>query len=85
MFQTALTRLKSPNNDLPSQWTDLGNKQTALRLLLLPNRIRDRGDEAAHAAGRKLIGESVLAIMDEQQREDMIAIFVAVYGREPVH
>jgi len=42
------------------------------------------GDLAAHASAQKLIGESVLGLTGENGREDMCAIFAAVYGVEPV-
>jgi hypothetical protein len=62
---------------------DLGCQRTALQLLLLPNKIRAHGDIAAHASVQSLIGESVLALVGDQERNDMTAIFHAVYGEAP--
>jgi hypothetical protein len=63
----------------------LGSQLTALRRLLLPNQVRSRGDIAAHVSDPDLMGQSVLALTEEQERKDMIAIFQAIYGKEPVH
>jgi len=80
LYNFALTRLKS---NLPLEWMALGSRPTALGMLLLPSQVRSRGNIAAHSSARKLIGESVLALTVEQERNDMIVIYRAVYGVEP--
>jgi len=87
MFNSASTRLNNAAavNDLPHQWTVLGNRPTALRMLLLPSPVLSCGDGVAHASAQKLIEESVLALMVEQERDDMISICEAVYGTKLVH
>lgn len=85
ILNSALTQLKTPRDDLPLQWMALGSQLTALRRLLLPNQVRSRGDIAAHVSDPDLMGQSVLALTEEQERKDMIAIFQAIYGKEPVH
>lgn len=85
IYNTALTRLKTLSNDVPKRWADLGRKQTALQLLLLPNRLRDRGDIAAHASAPKNLGESIFALPEEQHREDLTNIFWAIFNEEPAH
>jgi len=85
MIESVSTRLSNPNNDLPPDWAALYNRPTALRRLLLRNPVRSRGDVAAHVSAKQYIGESVLALVDEQERNDMIAIFKAVFGEEPAH
>jgi hypothetical protein len=83
MLGSALMLLKTPRN-LPPHWMALGSQPTALRRLLLPNQVRSRGDAAAHHVSEQgLIADSVLALTEEQERNDMIAIFRAIYGEEP--
>ena len=83
ILESASTQLRNPNNNLPCQWNALCNRPTAIQRLLLPNPVRSRGDIAAHVSAKEYIGESVLALKDEQEREDMIAIFKGVYGEKP--
>jgi len=85
IFNSAFMRLKTPGDDLPQRWLALSSRQTALRMLLLPNQVRDRGDIAAHSSAKRSIGESVLALTVDGERADMMAIFKAVYGEEPAH
>jgi len=51
-------------------------------MLLLPNQVRSCEDVLAHGLTQKLIGESVLAVTEERERDDMIMIYRAVYGVE---
>jgi len=83
MLNSAFTRLSALSNDVSPEWLALGKQRTALQLLLLPSRIRNRGDIAAHVSAKKLIGESILALTEVQERNDMIVIYKAVYGEEP--
>jgi len=73
------------SDDVSCRWRALGRQHTALRKLVLPNQVRDRGDLAAHTSAKKNIAESVLALTEEQERKDMIAIFKVVFGEEPTH
>ena len=84
-LESASTQLRNRTNNLPPQWNALCSRPTALRRLLLPNPVRSRGDIAAHVSAKECIGESVLALAEEQERKDMIAIFKSVYGEELVH
>jgi hypothetical protein len=81
--QIRLTTL-SPSDKVSCEWTVLGTQRTALQMLLVRNKVRDRGDLAAHSSARKHIGESVMALAVDQERKDMITIFKAVFGEEPV-
>ena len=83
MLESASTQLRNPTNNLPCQWNALCSRPTTLQRLLLPN--PSRGDMATHVSAKEYIGESVLALTNEQEREDMIAIFKSVYGEEPAH
>ena len=83
MLETTSTRL-SIASDTPHQWRTLGSQSTALRMLLLSSSVHFRGDLAACASAPKLIGESVLSLTVEQEKKDMIAIYQAVFGTEPV-
>jgi hypothetical protein len=74
----------SPSDKVSREWTALGTQRTALQMLLVRNKVRDRGDLAAHSSAQKLIGESVMALTLDQERKDMITIFKAVFGEEPV-
>jgi len=85
MIESVSIRLSTPSNDLPHKWMALRSRPTALRRLLLPNPVRSRGNIAAHASAKQHIGESVLALVDEQEREDMIALFEVVFGEELAH
>jgi hypothetical protein len=87
MVDFASTQLNTldPIDDKYRWWNDLGKQHTALQTLLLRNRIRDRGDLAAHGSAKECIGESVLALTVERERMDMMAIFQAVFSEEPVH
>ena len=87
MIDFALTRLNalSPIDEISARWIVFSKQRTALQMLLLPNQIRDRGDLAAHASAKESIAESILALMVEQGRADMNAIFKVVFGEEPVH
>jgi hypothetical protein len=85
IYNTALIRLQDAGDDLPPDWMALGGQPTALAKLVFPSQVRSRGNIAAHASAKKLIGESVLALSVEQERNDMIAIYRAVYGDEPEH
>jgi len=84
MIESASRRLRRGTDNVSAYWVALGSQSTALRMLILPNVIRSRGDEAAHASGQRLISESVLSLKGEQERKDMIAIYCAVYGEDPV-
>lgn len=81
---TQLNAASAGDVDMPRQWIALGSQPTALQMLLSPDRVRCPGDITSQAS-QKLIGKSVLAQTVEQDRNDMIAIFRAVYGAEPVH
>lgn len=87
MVDFALTRLNTLSHidDISDRWVVLGRQRTALQTLLLRNPLRDCGDLAAHGSAKESIGQSVLALTVEQERTDMIAIFNAVFGEEPVH
>jgi hypothetical protein len=54
-------------------------------MLLLRNQVWDHGDLAAHQSAKESIGKSILALTVEQEQSDMMAIFKAVFGKEPVH
>jgi hypothetical protein len=83
MLNVASTQLKTHGNDLSVHWKHLGRQTTALECLLFPNRLRSRGDTAAHVSGQEHIAESVSTLAEGQERKDMIAIFRAVYNEEP--
>jgi hypothetical protein len=83
MLRVATSWLGMPGANISEQWKALGQRSTALRILLLPNPIRSRGDVAAHGSAQKHIGESILALTVEQERKDMSIIFRAVFGTEP--
>jgi hypothetical protein len=85
LLNSALTGLKNTSDNLPPQWTALSSQPAALRMLVLHNPVRSRGDVAAHASAQRLIGKSVLALTVEQEQKDMTAILRAVYGAEPNH
>jgi hypothetical protein len=79
MFSLALKRLQTPGNNISHHWRALAGRPTALQLLVYPNKVRDRGDVAAHASGKKNITEGVLSLPEVQARGDMTTIFAAVY------
>jgi hypothetical protein len=81
--QIQLTTL-SPSNNVSCEWTALGMQCTALQMLLVPNKVRDRSNLAVHTSVQKHIGESVMALTVDQERKDMIMIFKAVFGKELV-
>jgi hypothetical protein len=84
MINFASSQLQRPTDAISEYWVALGRQSTALRKLVFPNQVRTRGDDAAHASKQSLIGDSVLSLKGEQERSDMIAIYCAVYGEEPM-
>lgn len=84
MLISASNQLQNGSDKISDHWKALRSRPTALRMLIFPSHVRSRGDLAAHASAQKLIGESVLSLSGENEREDMCAIFAAVYGVEPV-
>jgi hypothetical protein len=84
MFDSALIQLQNGGDNISDQWKALCSRSTALKMLIYPSPVRERGDLAAHASAQKLIGESVLGLAGVTEREDMSTIFAAVYGVEPV-
>jgi len=75
----------SGSDNIPLQWLALGRQHMALQMLLLPNQVQDCGDLVAHSLAKRSIRESVLSLMVDQERVDMVAIFKAVYGEDPGH
>jgi hypothetical protein len=54
-------------------------------MLIFCNGVCSRGDLAAHSvSAQKYISESVLGLAGVNERENMCAIFAAVFGVEPV-
>ena len=84
MFSSALTQLQNGGDHISDQWRVLRSRPTALKMLIFHNAVRSRGDLAAHVSAQKDIGESVLSLPGVNEREDMCAIFAAVFGVEPV-
>jgi hypothetical protein len=87
MVDFALKRLNalSPIDEVSVLWIAFSKQCTALQTLLLPNQVQDHGDLAAHVSAKESITNSIFAMMAEQERADMIAIFKVVFGEEPVH
>ena len=57
---------------------------SALRMLPFGNPVRSQGYLTAHASAQKFTGGNVLGLIRENERNDMCAIFAAVYGVEPI-
>lgn len=84
MFSSALNQLQNGGDHISDRWRALRSRPTALKMLIFRNAVRSRGDLAAHVSAQKHISEGVLALAGVNEREDMCAIFAAVFGVEPV-
>jgi len=52
-------------------------------MLLLPSEMQKAGDATAHSSMKEYIGESVLALEERWERDNMIVIFWAVFNLDP--
>ncbi|KAG1735908.1 uncharacterized protein EDB91DRAFT_1337530 [Suillus paluster] len=82
MAKQALAALNSKDRQ---HWLPIVSRPTALHLLLHRNRVRDRGDWAAHTSAKDDMSQSILVLKAGPERDDMTFIFRAVFdGGDPV-